>query len=141
AHLADGRPDRAAEVLQGLSGDQPACAVEAARTLLAAGRPGAAVDLLDSIATRGRTGPAVAVRANLVRAQVADGAGDAVTARRLVEQALLDARRERLRRPFLDARPWIRSFLSTEPLRELAAGWLTPGPSRPGEPTAVDERP
>lgn len=141
AHLAEGRPDRAAEVLQGVSGDQPACAVEAARALLAAGRPGAAVDLLDSITPRGQTGPAVSVRACLVRAQVADGAGDAATARRLVEQALLSARRERLRRPFLDARPWISSFLSTEPLRELAEGWLTPGPSRPGEPTVVDERP
>lgn len=141
AHLAEGRPDRAAEVLQGVSGDQPVCAVEAARTLLAAGRPEAAVDLLDSIAPRGRTGPAVAVRAGLVRARVADKAGDAVAARRLVEQALLDARRERLRRPFLDARPWINSFLSTEPLRELADGWLTPGPSRPGGRTAVEERP
>ncbi|MGW3029995.1 LuxR C-terminal-related transcriptional regulator [Streptomyces sp. NPDC001178] len=142
AHLAEGRPDRAAEVLQGVSGDQPACAVEAARTLLAAGRPSAAVDLLDSIAVlRGRTGPAVSVRGGLVRARVADAAGDTATARRLVEQALLDARRERLRRPFLDARPWISSFLSTEPLRELAAGWLTPGPSRPGEPAAVGERP
>ena len=141
AHLAEGRPDRAAEVLEGVSGDQPACAVEAARALLAAGRPGAAVDLLDSITPRGQTGPAVSVRACLVRAQVADGAGDAATARRLVEQALLSARRERFRRPFLDARPWISSFLSTEPLRELAEGWLTPGPSRPGEPTAVDERP
>ncbi len=115
--------------------------MEAARALLAAGRPGAAVDLLDSITPRGQTGPAVSVRACLVRAQVADGAGDAATARRLVEQALLSARRERLRRPFLDARPWISSFLSTEPLRELAEGWLTPGPSRPGEPTTVDERP
>ncbi len=75
AHLAEGRPDRAAEVLQGVSGDQPACAVEAARALLAAGRPGAAVDLLDSIAPRAQTGPAVSVRAGLVRAQVADRAG------------------------------------------------------------------
>ena len=141
SHWSEGRPDRAPEVLQGVSGDQPACAVEAARTLLAAGRPGAAVDLLDSIASRSRTGPAVAVRAGLVRARVADMAGDAATARRLVEQALLDARRERLRRPFLDARPWINSFLSTEPLRELADGWLTPGPSRPGGRTAVEERP
>ncbi|MGW3313696.1 LuxR C-terminal-related transcriptional regulator [Streptomyces sp. NPDC001073] len=141
AHLAEGRPDRAAEVLQGVSGDQPACAVQAARALLAAGRPGAAVDLLDSIAPGGQTGPAVSVGAGLVRAQIADGAGDGATARRLVEQALLRARRERLRRPFLDARPWISSFLSTEPLRELAEGWLTPGPSRPGEPNTVDERP
>ncbi|MGN9758209.1 LuxR C-terminal-related transcriptional regulator [Streptomyces sp. SD31] len=133
AHLAEGRPDEAAEVLQSVSGDQPACAVEAAALQLASGRPGAAIDLLDSIHTQVGTGPAVAVRAALVRAQAAEEAGDTVTARRLVAQALLDARRERLRRPFLDAGAWIRPLLATAPLRELAAGWLTPGPPPRGE--------
>ncbi|MGW6155993.1 LuxR C-terminal-related transcriptional regulator [Streptomyces sp. NPDC055144] len=141
AHMAEGRPRMAAEVLQDVPGDQPACAVEAARILLAAGRPEEAVGLLDSIDTGGRTGPAVTVRAALVRAQAAQGAGDDATARRLVAQALLGARRERLRRPFLDARPWIRPLLSTAPLQELAADWLTPAPSRPGEPATVDARP
>ncbi|MCZ4125154.1 LuxR C-terminal-related transcriptional regulator [Streptomyces sp. H39-S7] len=129
-HLAQGRPDRAAEILQGVSGDQPACAVEAARMLLTAGRPTVALNLLDSIRGDSRTGPSITVRATLARAQAAQGAGDGATAHRLVAQALLDARRERLRRPFLDARSWIRPFLSTAPCRELAADWLTPGPSR-----------
>ncbi|CAM5573554.1 LuxR C-terminal-related transcriptional regulator [Streptomyces coeruleorubidus] len=133
AHLAQGRPDEAAEVLQGVSGDQPACVVEAAAIQLAAGRPETAVDLLDSIHTQGGTGPAVTVRAALVRAQAAERAGDTATARRLVAQALLDARRERLRRPFLDAGAWIRPLLATAPLDELAGGWLTPGPLRRGE--------
>ncbi|MFJ8075358.1 LuxR C-terminal-related transcriptional regulator [Streptomyces sp. NPDC096176] len=133
AHLAEGRPDRAAEVLQGLSGDQPVCAVEAAALQLVAGRPGAAVDLLDSISAEGRTGPAVTVRAALVRAQVAAATGDTAAARRLVAQALLDARRERLRRPFLDAGAWIRPLLAMAPLHELAVGWLAPDPSRRGE--------
>ncbi|MET7516016.1 LuxR C-terminal-related transcriptional regulator [Streptomyces sp. NPDC005480] len=141
AHVAEGRPERAAEVLQGVSGDQPVCAVEAARLLLAAGRPEAAVSLLDSIDTGGRTGPGVTVRAALVRGQAAQGAGDDATARRLVTQALLGARRERLRRPFLDARPWIRPLLSAAPLQELAADWLTPAPSRRGEPATTDARP
>ncbi|MET9504092.1 LuxR C-terminal-related transcriptional regulator [Streptomyces sp. NPDC006622] len=132
-HLAEGRPNEAAEMLQGVSGDQPTCAVEAAAIQLAAGRPKAAMDLLDSIHTRSGTGPAVTVRAALVRAQAAERAGDTATARRLVAQALLDARRERLRRPFLDAGPWIGPLLATAPLRELAAGWLTPGPPRRGE--------
>lgn len=132
-HLAEGRPDKAAEVLQGVSGNQPACAVEAAAIQVAAGRTGAAIDLLDSIRTRGRAGPAVTVRAALVRAQVAEGAGDTATARRLVAQALLDARRERLRRPFLDTGAWIRPLLAMPPLHELAAGWLTPGLPRHGE--------
>ncbi len=42
-------------------------------------------------------------------------------------QALLEARRERLRRPFLEAGPWIRRLLGTAPLQPLAAGWLTTG--------------
>ncbi|WP_345561710.1 LuxR C-terminal-related transcriptional regulator [Streptomyces plumbiresistens] len=132
AHLAEGRPGEAAEVLQGVSGDQPACAVEAAAIHVAAGRAGAAVDLLDSIRTGGRAGPAVTVRAALVRAQAAEQAGDTATARKLVAHALLDARRERLRRPFLDAGAWIRPLLATPPLHELAADWLTPGLPRHG---------
>ncbi|MGX1476228.1 UNVERIFIED_CONTAM: LuxR family maltose regulon positive regulatory protein [Streptomyces canus] len=132
AHLAEGRPDAAAEVLQGVSADQPACAVEAAAIQLATGRTGAAIDLLDGIRAGSRAGPAVTVRAALVRAQAAEGAGDTATARRLVAHALLDARRERLRRPFLDAGAWLRPLLATAPLHELA-GWLTPGPQRHGE--------
>ncbi|WP_411149255.1 LuxR C-terminal-related transcriptional regulator [Streptomyces sp. A30] len=132
AHLAEGRPGEAAEVLQGVSGDQPACAVEAAAIHVAAGRAGAAIDLLDSIRTGGRAGPAVTVRAALVRAQAAEQARDTATAHKLVAHALLDARRERLRRPFLDAGAWIRPLLATPPLHELAADWLTPGLPRHG---------
>jgi LuxR family maltose regulon positive regulatory protein len=133
ARLAEGRPDEAAEVLQGVSGDQPTWVVEAAAIQLAAGHPETAVDLLDSLHTQGGTGPAVTVRAALVRAQAAERSGDTATARRLVAQALLDARRERLRRPFLDAGAWIRPLLATAPLDELVGGWLTPGPTRRGE--------
>jgi LuxR family maltose regulon positive regulatory protein len=133
AHVAEGRPDAAAEVLQGVSVDQPACAVEAAAIHLATGRPGVAIDLLDGLRTGSRAGPAVTVRAALVRAQAAEAAGDTATARRLVTHALLDARRERLRRPFLDAGAWLRPLLATPPLHELAAGWLTPGSPRHGE--------
>ncbi|GGW51225.1 LuxR C-terminal-related transcriptional regulator [Streptomyces galilaeus] len=132
AHLAEGRPDEAAEVLQGVTGDQPVCAVEAAAIQVAAGRASAAIELLDSIHTAGRPGPAVTVRAALVRAQAAQCAGDTDTARKLVTQALLDARQERLRRPFLDAGAWIRPLLATPALHELAAGWLTPGLPRHG---------
>lgn len=116
-----------------MSVDQPACAVEAAAIHLATGRPGVAIDLLDGLRTGSRAGPAVTVRAALVRAQAAEEAGDTATARRLVTHALLDARRERLRRPFLDAGAWLRPLLATPPLHELAAGWLTPGSPRHGE--------
>ncbi|WP_079072508.1 LuxR C-terminal-related transcriptional regulator [Streptomyces canus] len=133
AHVAEGRPDAAAEVLQGVSVDQPACAVEAAAIHLATGRPRVAIDLLDGLRTGSRAGPAVTVRAALVRARAAQEAGDTATARRLVAHALLDARRERLRRPFLDAGAWLGPLLATPPLHELAAGWLTPGSPRHGE--------
>lgn len=133
AHLAEGQPDRAAEVLQEVGVDQPLCAVQAAAIQLATGHREAAIDLLDSIRAEGRTGPAVTVRAALVRAQAADEAGDSALARRLVAQALLDARRERLRRPFLNAGAWIRPLLATDPLQSLTTGWLTPGSARHGE--------
>ncbi|WP_086741602.1 LuxR C-terminal-related transcriptional regulator [Streptomyces glaucescens] len=141
AHLAEGRPDQAAEALQGVSGDQPACAVEAAALQLAAGRPGAAIDLLDDVRAQNGPGPAVTVRAALVRAQAAQGTGDTATARRLVARALLDARRERLRRPFLDAGEWLPHLLATAPLQELAAGWLTPGPSRRDDQARAESAP
>ncbi|WP_242427208.1 MULTISPECIES: LuxR C-terminal-related transcriptional regulator [unclassified Streptomyces] len=137
AHLAEGRPEQAAELLGDVTPDHPAVAVEAARILLDAGRAEAAAELVDGIRAGGRAGPAVTVRAALVRAHVAEEAGDGDTARKLVAQALLDARRERLRRPFLDARPWIRHLLAVPPLRELAAGWLTPGPAAAAAPGAA----
>lgn len=75
AHLAEGRSETAAELLRAVPGSQPACAVEAARLHLVAGCPDAAIDLLDSIRADSRTGPGVTVRAALVRAQAAHGAG------------------------------------------------------------------
>ncbi|MFE6281684.1 LuxR C-terminal-related transcriptional regulator [Streptomyces sp. NPDC057877] len=131
AHLAEGRPREAAEVLEEVAGEEPACAVGAARARLAAGEVDAALRLLDDIDAEGRTGPAVLVRVALLRAQAADAAGDTGTARRLLAQALTEARRERLRRPFLEAGGWLRPHLGTAPLRHLAAGWLLPGPAAP----------
>ncbi|WP_406341235.1 LuxR C-terminal-related transcriptional regulator [Streptomyces sp. NBC_01578] len=132
AHLADGRPDNAVEALRGVFADQAVCAVEAAAIQIAAGRTDAAVHLLDNLRTDGRSGPAVTVGAALVKARAAAEAGDAVTARKFVARALLDARRDRLRRPFLRAGAWIRPLLASAPLHELAQGWLSPGPPRRG---------
>ncbi|MER5448162.1 LuxR C-terminal-related transcriptional regulator [Streptomyces sp. NPDC002764] len=142
AHLAEGRAGEAAEMLRKLGDDQPTCTTEAARIQFAVGNEEEAIDLLLSVPVTGRAGPAVTVRATLVKAMAADAAGDTATARRLVAQALLDARRERLRRPFLDAGRWIRPLLVTAPLDRLAAGWLTAGnptneePAGPGTPPA-----
>ena len=71
--------------------------------------------------------------------------GDPAAVRRLVAQALHEARRERLRRPFAEAGGWLRPVLDTAPLRGLAAGWLTPEPAGPpartGQPRAEDRPP
>ncbi|MFF4658281.1 LuxR C-terminal-related transcriptional regulator [Streptomyces sp. NPDC001381] len=131
AHLADGRPEAAVRLLREVPDEQPACAVEAARARLAAGEPAAAADLLDRARPEDRSGPAVTVRATLVRARAAEQTGDPAAARRLVARALREARRERLRRPFLEAGPWLRPLLTAAPLRELAQGWLTPAPPPP----------
>ncbi|MER5938416.1 LuxR C-terminal-related transcriptional regulator [Streptomyces sp. NPDC001928] len=132
AHLAEGRPDEAAEVLEQVAAEQPACAVGAARARLAAGDPDAALRLLDAVDAAGageRTGPAVLVRATLLRAQAANAAGDVVTVRRLLARSLTEARRERLRLPFLEAGAWLGPYLAGPTLHGLAAGWLTPGPA------------
>ncbi|EGX54507.1 LuxR family transcriptional regulator, partial [Streptomyces zinciresistens K42] len=58
-------------------------------------------------------------------------AGDTAAARRLLAHCLTEARRERLRRPFLEAGGWAAPYLGAAPLRTLAAGWLVPGPPGP----------
>ncbi|MQY33732.1 HTH-type transcriptional regulator MalT [Streptomyces sp. RB17] len=140
AHLAEGRPDSALKVLDDVSCDgEPVCAAELAWARFAAGDHEAAMDLLDHMRTQGRTGPRATVRAALVRAEAAPEY-DVATARRLLAQALREARRERLRRPFLEAGPRIRHLLDTPPLQGLAAGWLTPGePASPGGPGAAED--
>ncbi|MFF7971587.1 LuxR C-terminal-related transcriptional regulator [Streptomyces sp. NPDC007905] len=143
AHLAEGRAESAAKVLDGVPWDgEAAYAAEIAWARLAAGNRDAAIELLDQLPARGRTGPGVTVRAALVRARAAQEAGDVATARKLLARALLEARRERLRRPFLEAGPRIRHLLDTPPLQALAAGWLTPGGPMPhGGPVVAADPP
>lgn len=143
AHLAGGRAETAAGLLSEVPDEQVACAVGAARVQLAAGRAEAAVRLLDRVCPEGRAGPAVTVRAALVRAQAADEAGDTAAARRLVTRALAQARRERLRRPFVEAGPWIRPYLGAAPPHRPPTGRPAPGtgpsPRRPASPPPVVE--
>ncbi|WP_443054044.1 LuxR C-terminal-related transcriptional regulator [Streptomyces sp. NBC_00670] len=139
--LADNRPDDAVRLLHGVSGSQPVSAVEAAAIQAAAGRSRAAAELLDAVRAEGRTGPAVSVGAALVRARAAQDAGDTATARRCVAHALLDARRERLRRPFLRAGDWIEPLLATPSVHELAEDWLLSGRPRGNGRTREDGRP
>ncbi|MEU6658048.1 LuxR C-terminal-related transcriptional regulator [Streptomyces sp. NPDC046821] len=124
AHLAQGCPETAEKVLAPVEGNRPACAIEAARARLATGHRDEALDMIDSLPGDSRPGPAVTVRAVLVRAQAAHQAGDLTTAHQFVAQALLAARREQLRRPFLETGPWILPLLNTDRLRPLARDWL-----------------
>ncbi|MFF4152451.1 LuxR C-terminal-related transcriptional regulator [Streptomyces sp. NPDC001651] len=128
AHLAEGRPDLATKVLEQLGGEHPVLAVAAARARLAAGDPDAALGLLDPAVVG--AGPAVLVRATLLRAQAAHTAGDTATARRLVAQAVAEARHERLRRPFREAGPWIGPYLADAPAMGPERGAL-PFPVEP----------
>ncbi|MFH8798464.1 LuxR C-terminal-related transcriptional regulator [Streptomyces sp. NPDC017936] len=132
AHLAQGRPEAARKVLEPVMDHRAPCTIEAARARLAEGRPAEALDLIDHLPDTDRPGPAVTVRACLVRAQAAHQAGDPGTARRLVARALLEARHDRLRRPFREAGSWIRPLLDSEPLRGSAQGWLVSGPAPHG---------
>lgn len=141
AHLAEGHLERAVEALRQAPAGEAACAVQAARIQLAAGHRDAAIGLLDGLHLDDGTGPAVTVRAALVRAQAADEAGDAAGVREFVARALVEARRERLRRPFLDAGPWITRPLREPPLQSLAAGWLQAGPPRGGDPSRLPSLP
>ncbi|MER5435364.1 LuxR C-terminal-related transcriptional regulator [Streptomyces sp. NPDC002588] len=131
AHLAEGRSEAAAELLAEVPDGQVACAVGAARARLAAGDPGAAVELLDRVRPEGRFGPGVTVRAALVRAEAADKTGDADGARRLVARALREARRDRLRRPFTEAGPWLRPLLDRAPVPGSPRPAVAPAPVAP----------
>ncbi|ANP50547.1 LuxR family maltose regulon positive regulatory protein [Streptomyces griseochromogenes] len=137
AHLAEGRPDSASKVLDDIPCDGRPYAAELAWAHLAAGNRDAALHTLDALHGHNGTGPAVAVRTALVRARAAHEAGDTDTARRLLARALLQARRDRLRRPFLDAGPQVRLLLETPPLDELAAGWLILPPGGKDAPGAA----
>ncbi|MGW5123206.1 LuxR C-terminal-related transcriptional regulator [Streptomyces sp. NPDC004069] len=125
AHLAEGRPETAVKALEDVVGRDAACRVAAARAHLAAGDPGTALDLLDALPPGRRSGPAVTVRALLVRAEATVRQGDHTTARRLAARALLEARNERLLRPFRETGPWLRRLLDPDAFPRLPAG---PGP-------------
>ncbi len=132
AHLAEGRPEAAAEVLRGLDAEQPVCAVGVARARLAAGDSSTALEVLDAMPGAQHVGPAVRVRATLLRAQAAHAAGDESATHRLLAEALLTGRRDTLRRAFRETGPWMAPLLARTPLRELAAGWLVPRDTGPG---------
>ncbi|MCT7356257.1 helix-turn-helix transcriptional regulator, partial [Streptomyces sp. 15-116A] len=52
---------------------------------------------------------------------------------RLLARALREARGDRLRRPFIEAEPWIGPHLRSAELHRLAQGWLVDRSPGPGE--------
>ncbi|MEV8033473.1 LuxR C-terminal-related transcriptional regulator [Streptomyces sp. NPDC086182] len=124
AYLALGDPLAALDVLAEERADGPEATVAAARARLATGDEETARALLDALSTELDDGPGIVVRVLLVRAQTADALGDDSTAQRLVARALRLARPEHLRRPFVEAGPWLRSFVRRRPVLAQGHEWL-----------------
>ncbi|MCT9008943.1 LuxR C-terminal-related transcriptional regulator [Streptomyces rhizosphaerihabitans] len=124
AHLALGDPLAALDVLAEERATGPEATAAAARARLATGDEQAARALLDGLPTELDDGPGIAVRVLLARAQTADALGDDSTAQRLVARALRLARPEHLRRPFVEAGPWLRSFVRRRPVLAQGHEWL-----------------
>ncbi len=149
AHLAHGDTAAAVRAVAAVPRGTAVRTLAAARARLAAGD---AVDLGALPPPDPAAGPAQAVRASLVRAQAAVARGAEGAARRLVDHALALARPEALRRPFLEAGPWLRALLSAGPDPGAAGDWLTPSvsdgpaardagpPQPPAEPLSARER-
>jgi LuxR family maltose regulon positive regulatory protein len=121
----------------------PECALIAARARLALGERAAAACILDALdplpqgpagGLEPADGPVITVRTLLARAEAAECDADQVTARRLALRALDTARPEQLRRPFLEAGPWLARALHGRAVPDDP--WLPPAivGSRPSAP-------
>ncbi|MFE2297249.1 LuxR C-terminal-related transcriptional regulator [Streptomyces sp. NPDC059445] len=137
AHLALGEPLAAMDVLVEAGATGPEATAAAARARLATGDREAARALLDALSSEVDEGPAIAVRVLLARAQTADALGDDSTAQRLTARALRTARPERLRRPFSEAGPWLRTFLRHRPVLVQGHEWLPEAAAVRGPGTAA----
>ncbi|MEV5238063.1 LuxR C-terminal-related transcriptional regulator [Streptomyces cinnamoneus] len=126
--LARGDHQAAVAALHDTDGDGPAPLVALARAHTAAGRTDRARRLLARASRSPGLGLADRVGIQLLGAHAAVLDGHPETARRLLGQALDTARPERLRRPFVEAGPWLRHLLN-EPdgagPAPSASAWLT----------------
>lgn len=126
AHLAAGRPETAMEVLGEVGAAGPETVVAAARARLAVGSGQEAQGLLDALPAGQGEGPAVTARMLLARAQAADALGDGSAAQRLTARALSTAQPGELRRPFIEAGPWLRHLVRRRPALARGHDWLAP---------------
>lgn len=125
-HLAEGRPEAAVEILENGGTAGPESVVAAARARVALGSGEEALGLLDALPAGQGDGPAITTRVLLARAQAADALGNGSAAHRLTARALAMARPERLRRPFLEAGPWLRHLVRRQPVLARGHDWLPP---------------
>ncbi|MFJ8989790.1 LuxR C-terminal-related transcriptional regulator [Streptomyces sp. NPDC102279] len=138
AHLALGDPPAALDALagDGPGGDGPEVTAAAARARLAGGDAAGALALLDALPTERDEGLGTTVRVLLARAQAVETLGDDLTAQRLVARALREARPEHLRRPFVEAGPWLPALVRRRPALAQGHEWLpavaAAGSRRPG---------
>ncbi|MEW2168285.1 helix-turn-helix transcriptional regulator, partial [Streptomyces sp. NPDC007084] len=124
----------------------PEGAAAAARALLATGDAAGALALLDALPAEREEVPGTTVRVLLARAQAVDALGDDPTAQRLVARALRGARPEHLRRPFVEAGPWLPALVRRRPALAQGHEWLPvvaaaggPGPAAREAPAPVVE--
>ncbi|MFI8339384.1 LuxR C-terminal-related transcriptional regulator [Streptomyces sp. NPDC085639] len=145
-HLGRGDAEAALQVLDAAAADGPERAVARARALLALGRGACAAQALEGVPAAGDDGAALATpvraHASLLRAQLAEAAGDAEEARRRLAEALALARPEELRRMFVESGPWMRRVLDRDPASARLHGWLTPAaPVRTARAARADGQP
>lgn len=125
AHLADGDPKAAVRVFEDRPVHGPESLVAEARAWVAAGGGEQALRILDRLPDHHNRGPAIDVWVLLTRAQAVDALGDSAAAEGLLLRALAAARPHHLRRPFLEAGPWLGRLLLHRPALAREHAWLT----------------
>ncbi|MFJ7586611.1 LuxR C-terminal-related transcriptional regulator [Streptomyces sp. NPDC097617] len=125
-HLARGDAEAALQVLDASAADRPEHAVARARALLALGRGACASQALAGVPQDDGAATPVRAHACLLRAQLAEAAGDFEEAHRRLGEALALARPEELRRMFVESGPSVRRILDRDPPPARLHGWLTP---------------
>ncbi|HEX6935709.1 MAG TPA: LuxR C-terminal-related transcriptional regulator [Actinomycetes bacterium] len=137
-----GELDQAREAVSHLPATSPVLRVALARVELVAGRPDAALAVLGDVPGP-PTSALLDVRELLARADALHALHREGEAREQLEQALRLARPDGIRRPFVEADPWVRDELGRD--ADLAArhSWLGPGliPSARRAAAAPDEAP
>ncbi|MFG2026705.1 LuxR C-terminal-related transcriptional regulator [Streptomyces sp. NPDC048825] len=123
--LARGDPAAAITALHGAGPDTSAHVIALARAHLASGDPDRTLGLLPAPGDQRDAGLAQRVDILLIRAHAALLAKDTETAHSTLGEALTAARPETLRRPFLEAGPWVRHLLELRPETALRHAWLT----------------